>query len=143
MDKLNHAPEGYRDIVPVFEEERPGTALPRTRPRPTWCGLLRDHHFPDGRMPQADHDLARHRHGTRLAARADEGGRLPRRHEPGLARRSRTSPSKDQIIRQAVELDGYTVIVVQIPRPERPAGRAAALAEHRPGDGAGGFDRLG
>ena len=36
MDKLNFLPEGYRDIVPVFEEEKPGEGTPSNPPEAVW-----------------------------------------------------------------------------------------------------------
>ena len=48
MDKLNHAPDGYRDIVPVFEEEKPGEGNPSNTREADLVSLLREHHFPEG-----------------------------------------------------------------------------------------------
>ena len=38
VEKLNHQPEAFRDIVPVFEEEKPGEGLPSNTPRPGSTG---------------------------------------------------------------------------------------------------------
>src|SRR5262249_51442285 len=77
-------------------------------------------------------------HDTRLAARADEGCRVPGRHEQGPARRPEDGPAGpvDPGDARTGRLQGDRGAV---PRPERPAGRPAALAEHRGGDGTSGF----
>ena len=49
--------------------------------------------FPDRGLPQADHDDGRARHGAGLAPRGDQGGGLPRRHEPRSARRPQDRPA--------------------------------------------------
>ena len=41
MDKLDHQPEAFRDIVPVFEEEKPAKACHRIPPRPGSTGCWR------------------------------------------------------------------------------------------------------
>jgi hypothetical protein len=112
MDKLNFLPEGYRDIVPVFEEEKPGEGSPSNPPEANLVSLLRDHHFPEGdcrkrivtsigisTWPDWLHEP------TRVAVYLD-----------GMSRGLHGDPKvaqKDHIIRQAIELDGYKVIVVQ------------------------------
>jgi hypothetical protein len=112
MDKLNHLPEAYRDIVPIFEEERPGTGTPSNPPEANLVGLLREHHFPEG------HCRKRIVTSIGLATTPDWV------HEPtkvavyldGMSRGLHGDPNvakKDHILRQAVELDGWTVIVVQ------------------------------
>ena len=92
MDTLDFLPEGYRDIVPVFEEEKPGEGKPSNPPEAVLVNLLERTPFPRGQVPGADQDLIGHIHDPRLAPRTDQGGRLPRRHEPGLARRSEDRP---------------------------------------------------
>ncbi|MBI2806633.1 MAG: DEAD/DEAH box helicase [Planctomycetes bacterium] len=112
MERLNCPPEGYRDIVPLFEEERLETGTPSNNPEARLLRLLHDHHFPSGEC--------RKRITTSLGI-ATEPDWV---HEPtkvtvyldGMSRGLHGDPNvarKDQIIRQAVELDGYTVIVVQ------------------------------
>ena len=112
VETLNHAPQGYRDIVAVFEEERPEEGSPSNTPEARLLRLLHDHHFPAGEC--------RKRITTSLGI-ATEPDWL---HEPtkvaiyldGMSRGLHGDPNvarKDQIIRQAVEVDGYTVIVVQ------------------------------
>ena len=96
----------------VFEEERPEDGTPSNTPEARLLRLLHDHHFPAGEC--------RKRITTSLGI-ATEPDWL---HEPtkvavyldGMSRGLHGDPNvarKDQIIRQAVELDGYTVIVVQ------------------------------
>ncbi|MBI3466438.1 MAG: DUF1998 domain-containing protein [Planctomycetes bacterium] len=112
INALNHVPEGYRDIVPVFEEEGTGDGLPSNPPEARLLHLLREHHLPEG--------ACRKRITTSLGI-ATEPDWL---HEPtkvavyldGMSRGLHGDPNvarKDQIIRQAIELDGYKVIVVQ------------------------------
>jgi hypothetical protein len=112
VEALDHLPSGYRDITPVFEEERLEEGTPSNTPEARLLRLLHDHHFPAGEC--------RKRITTTLGI-ATEPDWL---HEPtkvviyldGMSRGLHGDPNvarKDQIIRQAVELDGYTVIVVQ------------------------------
>jgi hypothetical protein len=112
VEALDYVPSGYRDITPVFEEERPEEGTPSNSPEARLLGLLHDHHFAAGEC--------RKRITTTLGI-ATEPDWL---HEPtkvviyldGMSRGLHGDPNvarKDQIIRQAVELEGYTVIVVQ------------------------------
>ncbi len=112
LDHLNHAPQNYRDIVAVFEEERADEGSPSNTPEAQLLRLLHEHHFPSGEC--------RKRITTSMGV-ATEPDWL---HEPtkvaiyldGMSRGLHGDPNvarKDQIIRQAVELDGYTVIVIQ------------------------------
>ncbi len=112
MEQLDHTPEGYRDIVPVFEEEKPGEGSPSNPPEADLVRLLREHHFPEG--------VCRKRIATSLGIATTPDWV----HEPtkvavyldGMSRGLHGDPNvakKDHIIRQAIELDGYTVIVVQ------------------------------
>jgi hypothetical protein len=112
VESLDHPPSGYHDITPVFEEERPEDGSPSNTPEARLLRLLHDNHFPAGEC--------RKRITTTLGI-ATEPDWL---HEPtkvviyldGMSRGLHGDPNvarKDQIIRQAVELDGYTVIVVQ------------------------------
>jgi hypothetical protein len=112
MDKLNFLPEGYRDIVPVFEEEKPGEGTPSNPPEAVLVNILKEHHFPEGQC--------RKRVVTSLGIATSPDWL----HEPtkvavyldGMSRGLHGDPNiakKDHIIRAAIELDGYTVIVVQ------------------------------
>jgi hypothetical protein len=112
VEALDHVPGSYRDITPIFEEERPEEGTPSNTPEARLLRLLQDYHFPAGEC--------RKRITTTLGI-ATEPDWL---HEPtkvaiyldGMSRGLHGDPNvarKDQIIRQAVELDGYTVIVVQ------------------------------
>ena len=140
MDKLNFLPEGYRDIVPVFEEEKPGDGTPSNPPEAVLVNLLKEHHFPEGQC--------RKRIITSLGIATTPDWL----HEPtkvavyldGMSRGLHGDPNiakKDHIIRaghRTRRLQGHRG---SVPRPERPPGGAAAFAEHRPGDGAGRFDK--
>ncbi|WP_419555813.1 DEAD/DEAH box helicase [Planctellipticum variicoloris] len=112
VETLNHPPQGYRDIPAVFEEERAEGGSPSNNPEARLLRLLHEHHFPAGecRMrittslgiptePDWLHEA------TKVAIYLD-GMSRGLHGDPNTAR-------KDQIIRQAVELDGYTVIVIQ------------------------------
>jgi ATP-dependent helicase YprA (DUF1998 family) len=112
MDKLNFLPESYRDIVPVFEEEKPGEGTPSNPPEAVLVKLLKEHHFPEGHcrkrvvtsigiatFPDWLHEP------TKVAVYVD-GMSRGLHGDPNIAK-------KDHIIRGAIELDGYTVIVVQ------------------------------
>jgi hypothetical protein len=112
MDKLNYLPEGYRDIVPVFEEEKQGEGTPSNPPEAVLVNILKEHHFPEGQC--------RKRVVTFLGIATSPDWL----HEPtkvavyldGMSRGLHGDPNiakKDHIIRAAIELDGYTVIVVQ------------------------------
>src|SRR5262249_21851831 len=48
MDDLDHEPQHYRDIVPLFEEEQPGGGTPSNKPEARLQALLHEHHFPAG-----------------------------------------------------------------------------------------------
>ena len=112
IERLNCVPEGYRDIPPLFEEERPEDGTPSNNPEARLLRLLHENHFPFG--------VCRKRITTSLGISTEPDWV----HEPtkvavyldGMSRGLHGDPNvarKDQIIRQAVEFDGYTVIVVQ------------------------------
>ena len=112
VERLNCVPEGYRDIPALFEEEQPEEGTPSNNPEARLLRLLHEHHFPSGEC--------RKRITTSLGI-ATEPDWV---HEPtnvavyidGMSRGLHGDPNvarKYKIIRQAVELDGYTVIVVQ------------------------------
>ncbi len=109
---LDHEPSGYRDITPVFEEERLEGGTPSNKPEARLLRLLHEHHFPSGECRKrittsigiaTEPDWVYE--PTKVAVYLD--GMSRNLHgDPNIAR-------KDQIIRQALELDGYKVIVVQ------------------------------
>ena len=112
MERLAHLPEFYRDITPVFDEEGPEEGNPSNTAEARLLRLLNEHHFPAGKCrepvkttlgittyPDWLHEP------TKVAIYLD-GMSRGLHGDPNIARR-------DQIIRQAIELDGYTVIVVQ------------------------------
>jgi ATP-dependent helicase YprA (DUF1998 family) len=112
VETLNHQPEGYRDIQPVYEEEKPGDGTPSNQPEARLLRLLQEHHFPNG--------VCRKRIVT-TAGLATEPDWL---HEEtkvavyldGMSRGLHGDPKtaqRDQYIRGMLDLDGYTVIVVQ------------------------------
>lgn len=112
MTDLDRTPEAYRDIVPVFEEEKPGDGTPSNQPEARLLRLLQDHQFPAG--------SCRKRVVT-SAGLATEPDWL---HEEakvavyldGMSRGLHGDPKtaqRDQLIRGMLELDGYGVIVVQ------------------------------
>lgn len=112
MEKLNFEPHGYRDIVPVFEEETPQGGTPSNTPEARLVRLLEDHHFPAGEC---------RKRVTTSAGLATSPDWL---YEPmkvavyldGMSKALHGDPKtaqRDQLIRGMMELDGYTVIVVQ------------------------------
>ena len=105
MDKLNFVPEAYRDIVPVFEEEKPGDRNPSNPPEAVLVRLLREHHFPEGdcrkrittsigiaTTPDWVHEP------TKVAVYVD-GMSRGLHGDPNVAK-------KDHILREAIEMDG-------------------------------------
>src|SRR5205823_5373913 len=112
MADLDHSPQVYRDITPVFEEERAGEGTPSNPPEARLVQLFQDHHFPEGECRKSI---------TTTAGLSTEPDWL---HEPtkvavyldGMSRGLHGDPKtaqRDQLIRQLLELDGYRVIVVQ------------------------------
>ena len=112
VEKLNHQPEAYRDIVPVFEEEKPGDGTPSNTPeadcygccrtiisRPGSCRKRIDTSAGLSTEPDWLHEE------TKVAVYLDGMSR-------GLHGDPKTA-QRDQLIRGMLELDGYTVIVVQ------------------------------
>jgi hypothetical protein len=112
VEKLNQPPETYREIVPVLEEERPGEGTPSNNPEARPLRLLQDHQFPAGACRKrvvTTAGLATEpdwlHEETQVAVYLDGMSR-------GLHGDPRTA-QRDQLIRRMLELDGYTVIVVQ------------------------------
>ena len=112
MAELDHQPQQYRDITPVFEEEQGGGGTPSNPPEARLVQLLQEHHFPAGEC---------RRRITTSAGLATEPDWL---HEPtkvavyldGMSRSLHGDPKtaqRDQLIRGMLDLDGYKVIVVQ------------------------------
>jgi hypothetical protein len=109
---LDHPPQAYRDITPVFEEEKGGEGTPSNPPEARLVQLLRDHHFPDGEC---------RKQVTTTAGLPTTPDWLyePRKvavYLDGMSRGLHGDPKtaqRDQLIRGMLELDGYTVIVVQ------------------------------
>jgi hypothetical protein len=112
MIDLDRVPEGYRDIVPVFEEESPGEGTPSNQPEARLLRILREHLFPAGdcrKRVVTSAGLATEpdwfHEGTKVAVYLDGMSR-------GLHGDPKTA-QRDQLIRGMLELDGYSVIVVQ------------------------------
>jgi ATP-dependent helicase YprA (DUF1998 family) len=112
MDELDHEPQHYRDITPIFEEENPGDGTPSNKPEARLQNLLHEHHFPAGECRKSIVT------STGLSTEPDWI------HEPtkvavyldGMSRALHGDPKtaqRDQLIRGMLELDGYKVIVVQ------------------------------
>jgi G:T-mismatch repair DNA endonuclease (very short patch repair protein) len=112
MDELNHEPEGYRAIEPVFEEEPDGEGTPSNTREAQLQRLLIEHHFPAGNCRE------RVTTSTGLSTEPDwlhEQSKVAV-YLDGMSRHLHGDPrtaQRDQLIRQALELDGYKVIVVQ------------------------------
>jgi ATP-dependent helicase YprA (DUF1998 family) len=112
MGKLDHEPQHYWEVVPVFEEERPGAGTPSNKPEAILQVLLHEHHFPAGVCRKSI---------VTSAGLSTEPDWL---YEPtkvalyldGMSRALHGDPKtaqRDQLIRGMLELDGYKVIVVQ------------------------------
>lgn len=125
VSELDHPPQVYRDITPVFEEERPGEGIPSNPPEARLVELLREHHFPVGECRK------------RIITTAGLPTVPDWLHEPtkvavyldGMSRGLHGDPKtaqRDQLIRGMLELDGYKVIVVQT----RDLNDAQAVRQH-------------
>jgi ATP-dependent helicase YprA (DUF1998 family) len=112
IDALATAPERCQEIVPHFEEAQTGGGSPSNRPEAHLESLLSKHHFPAGHC--------RKRVTTSIGV-ATEPDWL---YEPakvavyldGMSRHLHGDPKtaqRDKIIREAMEMDGFTVIVLQ------------------------------
>jgi hypothetical protein len=112
VQRLDLMPEAYRDIVPVFEEEEPGSGTPSNSPEARLLRLLQDYTFPAGvcrkrivtaaGLPTEPDWLHEE---TKVAVYLDGMSR-------GLHGDPKTA-QRDQLIGGMLELDGYSVIVVQ------------------------------
>lgn len=125
IQDLNHDPQAYRDMMPVFEEETPQGGTPSNNPEARLVRLLQDHQFPAGEC---------RKRVTTTAGLSTEPDWL---YEPmkvavyvdGMSKALHGDPKtaqRDQLIRGMMELDGYTVIVVQ----SRDLGDAQAVRQH-------------
>src|SRR5208337_1506090 len=112
VQKLNAQPEFYHTIQPIYDEEKSEDGSPSNTPEARLLRLLHDHHFPNG--------VCRKRIST-TAGLSTEPDWL---HEEtkvavyldGMSRGLHGDPKtaqRDQLIRGMLELDGYSVIVVQ------------------------------
>jgi uncharacterized protein DUF1998 len=112
VEKLNTQPEFYRTIQPIYDEEKPSDGSPSNTPEARLLRLLDDHHFPSGicrkriittaglpTEPDWVHEE------TKVAVYLDGMSR-------GLHGDPKTA-QRDQLIRGMLELDGFTVVVVQ------------------------------
>jgi len=112
MTDLDRMPEADRDFVPVFEGEKSGEGMPSNQPEARLLRLLQEHQFPAGdcrKRVVTSAGLATEpdwlHEGAKVAVYLD-GMSRSRHGDPKTAQR-------DQLIRGMLELDGYSVIVVQ------------------------------
>jgi hypothetical protein len=112
MDKLDFDPQAYRDITPVFEEQGQGAGTPSNRPEARLQRLLLDHHFPPGECrKEVRTSIGLSTFPDWLHAESKVAVYLD-----GMSRSLHGDPKqaqKDQMIRQALEMDDYRVIVIQ------------------------------
>lgn len=112
LDAFAADPQGYRDIQPEFEEQSGDGRSPSNTPEARLVRMLAEHHFPKGKC--------RERVVTSLGLQTEPDWF----YEPakvavyldGMSRALHGDPKtarRDQLTRDAMELDGYTVIVVQ------------------------------
>lgn len=110
-------PSPYRDIAPLFEEEAPGEGRPSNIRESQLVRLLTEHHFPVGRCRQPV------RTSVGLTTTPDwlyvdntNPDIKVAVYQDGMSRNLHGDPKqaqKDTIIRRALELEGYRIIVVQ------------------------------
>src|SRR5437763_11892699 len=103
MADLDHPPAAYRDITPVFEEERAGEGTPSNPPEARLVQLLQEHPFPEGECRKSITTTAGMRtspdwlhEATKVAVYLDGMSRVLH-GDPKRARR-------DQLIRGMIEL---------------------------------------
>jgi hypothetical protein len=115
MDDLDHEPQHYRDIVPLFEEEQPGGGTPSNKPEARLQALLHEHHFPAGECRKR---LTISEGGITVSTEPDwlyEPAKVAV-YLDGMSRELHGNPKQarqDQIVRGTLEDNGYKVIVVQ------------------------------
>lgn len=110
MDELDHEPNAYCDLTPVFEEESSETGKPSNTREAQLRRILTDNQFPAGSF--------RERIPTSIGLHTSPDWRYDKVavYLDGMSRNLHGDPKtaqRDQLIRQALELDGYTVIVIQ------------------------------
>jgi len=112
MGDLDHLPEAHRKVEPAFEEEQPGEGSPSNSNEARLVRLLQDHQFPSGacrKRVMTSAGLATEpdwlHEQTKVAVYLDGMSR-------GLHGDPKTA-QRDQLIRGMLELDGYTVVIVQ------------------------------
>ena len=112
MDDLDQGPDFYREILPVVEDAQSTEGAPSNSPEARLLKILQDHHFPNG--------VCRKRITTSQNVNTEPDWL----HEPskvavyldGMSRGLHGDPKtakRDQIIRFALEIDEYNVIVIQ------------------------------
>jgi hypothetical protein len=112
MDDLDQGPDFYREILPVVEDVQSTEGTPSNSPEARLLKILQDHHFPNG--------VCRKRITTSQNVNTEPDWL----HEPskvavyldGMSRGLHGDPKtakRDQIIRIALEIDEYNVIVIQ------------------------------
>lgn len=110
--RLDHDPQPYREITPEFEEQKPGSGSPSNTPEARLVQLLAEHHFPQGECRR------RITTSMGMATTPDwvyEPAKLAV-YLDGMSRGLHGDPKtakRDQLLRDGLELDGYTVVVVQ------------------------------
>jgi hypothetical protein len=130
MEKLDEQPQAYREIAPEFEEQKPGSGSPSNTPEARLVQLLAEHHFPQGEC--------RRRITTSMGMSTTpdwvyEPAKLAV-YLDGMSRGLHGDPKtakRDQLMRDGLELDGYTVVVVQsrdLNDPEAMRSHLAAIA---------------
>jgi hypothetical protein len=130
MEKLEHDPQQYREIAPEFEEQKADGGSPSNPPEARLVQLLTEHHFPQGECRK------------RIITSMGMSTTPDWVYEPanlavyldGMSRGLHGDPKtakRDQLLRDGLELDGYTVVVVQsrdLNDPEAMRSHLAAIA---------------
>lgn len=117
LDEWETKPQPYRDIKPVFEEEEGGEGTPSNPREVVLVQLLREHHFPEGKVRQSIkitdgmntipdwYYEDPHNESVKVAVYLD-----------GMSRGLHGDPKRqkmDELIREMLSMNGYQVIIVQ------------------------------
>ena len=117
VSDLAPRPDPYRDIAPVFEEEAPGEGGPSNIRESQLVRLLAEHHFPVGKCRQpVQTSVGLTTTPDWLYVDSTNPDIKVAVYQDGMSRNLHGDPKqaqKDQVIRQALELEGYKIIVVQ------------------------------
>ncbi|MBU0507444.1 DEAD/DEAH box helicase [bacterium] len=117
LAELDHVPELHREIEPIYEEESATAGSPSNSPEAQLNRMLLDNHFPAGRLRESVRtSLGITTEPDWLHVDSTDTSIKVAIYLDGMSRSLHGDPqqqARDAIIRQALELDGYRVIVIQ------------------------------